>query len=478
MEIGWKEEMVNLLLDVIDKGLMNEETISQFTYNYLAALLETTYQLENGKEFYRKIKSYLENINIRRLRAQIKAKEKIIVGFIANYASSWIGDELYHLLNCSEEFEPYVFLIANHAPGQSDEEIKKEYAEHLEYFGARDMRVVQTLDLDSGVQYTWEQIGIKPQLCIWLTPWTALFREHFHLLLYSMDTVHTYIPYGIMIADNENGNFVYDQYDQLLHNMAWKNFEESKIAVDMARKYSFVGGRNAVYTGCPKMDGFYEKDVGEVNLWEALIKKSGNSGAKRIIYAPHHTLGDDEPLHFSTFASNYMFMVELAEKYQNETVWVFKPHPHLKYKAVKEGIFANMEEWYAYEQRWKNLENAEVMKEGMYHGLFMESDAMILDSISFLAEYLYVHKPLLMLRRDGQFYNDFGKQLMEIHYSAEGTDTKSIEQFLTDVVLAENDKRKKDREQFFIENLDYVRMTGKNAAANIFTQLKEGLMYE
>lgn len=468
-----KIQMVERLLDVIDGGLMDAETIGNFTYDYLQAFLDVTGQIENGRELYRKIKVYLENINLKKLRIQIACGKKVTVGFIANYASSWIGDELYWLLEKSEEFEPYVFLISNHLPGQSDEETCKEYVDHLAYFSARNMRIIQTMDPVSGVQYTWDQIGIKPQLCIWLTPWTALFRGDFHLLNYSLDVVHTYIPYGFMIAETERGDFVYNQYDHLLHNMAWKIFEESKMAVKMAQKYSFLGGSNAVYTGYPKMDSFYKKNIEEEDIWEALGRKAENSRAKRIIYAPHDTVGEDVAVFFSTFASNYMLMLELAEKYQDETIWIFKPHPHLKYKSVEAGIFADMDGWNDYEQRWKKLKNAEVMPEGQYHRLFAESDAMILDSISFMAEYLYVHKPLLILGRDEQYYNDFGRQLVKVHYRAEGTNQEEIENFLISVVLRGKDEKKGERELFFEENLDYVKETGKSAAANILERLME-----
>ena len=172
--MDWKEQMVNQLLDAIDIGYITEETIGKFSYAHLAMLREMTSKIENGKEFYLKIKSYLENINIQRLRRQ----EKITVGFIANYASTWIGNELYQLLEKSERFEPYVFLISNHN-GQSEEMIKEEYKQNLKFFWEQNLRVVQTLDLDTGKQYTWEEIGIKPEVCIWLTPWIDLFRDIF-----------------------------------------------------------------------------------------------------------------------------------------------------------------------------------------------------------------------------------------------------------------------------------------------------------
>ncbi len=188
----------------------------------------------------------------------------------------------------------------------------------------------------------------------------------------------------------------------------------------------------------------------------------------------HHTLVN-EVINFSTFASNYLYFLEIAEKFQDQTVWVFKPHPQLKYKAVREGVFKNVSEWDAYLEKWRKLKNACVVEEGMYHNLFLKSDAMILDSISFLAEYLYVHRPLLVLRKEGQYFNDFGNKLMEVHYSVQGTDKQSIEEFIENVVLNENDVMKNAREKFFIENLDYVDMLGQNAAANIFEHISREL---
>ena len=75
MDDNLKEAMVNDLLDVIDNKLLNEQTIGNFSYWYLQALLEITRELENGREFYTKIKSYIEQINIRRLMK----KEKIYI---------------------------------------------------------------------------------------------------------------------------------------------------------------------------------------------------------------------------------------------------------------------------------------------------------------------------------------------------------------------------------------------------------------
>ena len=170
-----------------------------------------------------------------------------------------------------------------------------------------------------------------------------------------------------------------------------------------------------------------------------------------------------------------MFMLELAKKYKNETVWIFKPHPLLKFKTIKDGIFANEDEWNAYEEQWRSLENGDVMECGTYSALLMESDAMILDCVSFLAEYLYTHKPLLFLKGSKQYFNDFGKDLIEVHYTADGTDGTAIENFVKEIVLGNQDTNLEKREKFFENNLDYVKKLGKSAATNIYEQISMSL---
>lgn len=58
-EMDKRMQRINLLLDTIDKGMMNEETIGYFTYVYLQDLLVVTRQMDNGRKLYREIKAYL-----------------------------------------------------------------------------------------------------------------------------------------------------------------------------------------------------------------------------------------------------------------------------------------------------------------------------------------------------------------------------------------------------------------------------------
>lgn len=459
------EKLASDLLDSINKGDLNENTISNFSYGHLNALMHECSKLKNGQKIFLIFKSYLESINISRLKKQ----EKIKIAFVVNYSSTWIGDELYRLLEASDRFEPYILLLSNHN-GQTDDMRLSEYYNNLKFFSKKGVNLIETIDED-GVQKHWADMDVKPQVYIWLSSWMELFKGDFFLLNYSLETLHAYIPYSYMLADNVRNKFVYNQYNHIIHNLAWRNFELSKLDLYMAGKYAFVGNENNVYTGYPRMDAFYKKKGSESELWNRLLLKSGNSSAKKIIWSPHHTVFDEGSIYFSTFATNYKFMLELAEKYQDETVWIFKPHPLIKYKSVQMGIFIDENEWNEYEAKWRSLKNADVVWDGDYAELFLESDGMINDSVSFLVEYLFTGKPLLFLRREEQVFNEANKMLSDVHYSVAGDDFEGIERFLKEVILEENDIRKDVRMRYFREHYDYKSEVGGYAVENIYRQL-------
>ena len=158
-------------------------------------------------------------------------------------------------------------------------------------------------------------------------------------------------------------------------------------------------------------------------------------------------------------------MLDFARKYQKDIVWVFKPHPTLRTKAVLAGIFKDDSEWEDYIKQWEDLGNAAYVNDGMYQDLMCKSDAMILDSISFLAEYMYTSHPMLFLKRKEQCFNEFGKLVVEQLYQAEGNDFAAIDEFLQKVVLKGKDEQLEKRKTFFLENLDYKNMNYKNANA-------------
>ena len=55
----------------------------------------------------------------------------------------------------------------------------------------------------------------------------------------------------------------------------------------------------------------------------------------------------------------------------------------------------------------------------------------------------------------------------------DGKSKEEIRKFVADIVIGQRDYKHKERQELFKENMDYVNMTGKTAAENIYNKLKE-----
>ena len=132
------------------------------------------------------------------------------------------------------------------------------------------------------------------------------------------------------------------------------------------------------------------------------------------------------------------------------------------------------EEWHDYIESWNALPNGETQISGDYTTVFQTCDGIINDSVSYLAEILYAHKPMLYLKSEEATFNDFGKSLEKIHYTCTGNDYKAIEEFIK-MIMEEDDPMKADRELYFNENLNYMKSNGMTASCYIYKYVKEAV---
>ena len=303
-----------------------------------------------------------------------------------------------------------------------------------------------------------EEVEVPTQdVLIFLTPYPLCVQPMFIAKNITLHTLVTYIPYGML-----SGSHHY-QY-QILTALAWKLFWETRRTLELYReKCKMFQG---VYTGYPKMDVFFERTDFHFDWKEA------QPHSRKIIWAPHWSIKGG--VEFSTFQWNYQFMYEYAKAHP-EISWVVKPHPNLVFNAVLTGLFPSEEAFDEYLNGWNELPNAKVVIGGYYYDLFMTSDAMILDSGSFITEYQYTHKPMLYLTRDTQQFSPLVDELMKVLYRVDGHDTDGIKKFIEDVVIGQNDFMSKARRKFFDKNLNYVKDNGMLAGECIFKVIDDEL---
>ncbi len=384
---------------------------------------------------------------------EISAKQKIKVGFVVYSSAMWSCDKLYRLFDEDSRFDPFLIVCSLKCGSVSAE--REVYESSLEFFKNKGYKTFSAADKPNGKL---SDFG-APDILIYLTPYTtALTPGCFNIAKIPLDKLCVYIPYSIIVSGTqklfENGTV----------NLAWKAFCESRSYFELMQANAELGGKNAVYSGFPGLDSLLEgQDKG-------LFK--GKPANKKIIYAPHFSIGDSG-IGFSTFKDNRRFMLELAQKTADSVSWVIKPHPRLKSECVKCGIFKSEKEFDEYIAEWDSLPNARSMFGGGYNELFKESDAIILDSASFLVEYQFTGNPLLFLTNSKQTFNPFGESVLSTAYKADGSDYQAIESFITETVINSNDPMKAQRKDFFEKELNYIEHNGGlTASEKIFSVIR------
>lgn len=375
-----------------------------------------------------------------KLAMNIRKKEKIKVLFILTSVGSWKTERLYLEMKNYPRFDPYILITE-----ANDEDETAELSLYLSGKGYDFRRSIKGEDLTE---------TIKPDIIFYQKPYSFYPLEDslkFYNYLYS--TVLCYVTYGF-----HNSNLAASN-NEMLQNVCFQNyFENADVAREIASAVDGKG-RNFLVTGLPPADEYLQDKSLVVDPWKKQeIKK------KRIIYAPHHSLPQDEGnwLHYSTFMSYGEFILSLAEKYQDQVQFAFKPHPLLRGKLEK---YLGVDWTNAYFNKWASLPNCQI-EEGDYAGLFRYSDAMIHDCGSFMAEYHYTGNPVMYLvtdeKRIRSILTHYCQLAFDLHYK--GRDLESIEHFIKNVIGGV-DPLKKQRKEYLNKYL--LPPEGETATHNI-----------
>lgn len=437
-----------------DMRSLDENFVNTHTYESLVQVKQRDLNL------FLEISHCVYDINVGRMRG----KDKLNITFLLKDSAEWSCEELYQKFSASPDMEVRI-AVAPFCMG-TRKTIFDTYQKTISYFQHRGMDVTGLYDMDRGEYLDWSCME-RPDILFLLNPHYQAFEQSADICRFPLSVLNVYIPYGMMIYGR-----VQDQFNQMSHMLCWKIFCESPIHKEMAKKYSDIGDSNVEVSGYVKMDSFYADSKAEESAWWKIARADSQASVKKIIYAPHYSIREGFA-GFGNFDKIYRKILAYAKDHKDTTSWVIRPHPMLRAQCVVEGLFKDEEEYDDYLQEWEDLPNASVSREGMYIDLFKTSDAMIVDSVSFLAEYLYAHKPMLFLTRDRQTFNDFGQKLREVLYTADGGDFDKICEFLEDVVLQEQDTMKEKRETFFRENLDYANRDAGLASDYIFHFIQE-----
>ncbi|KAA6340144.1 hypothetical protein EZS27_011968 [termite gut metagenome] len=360
---------------------------------------------------------------------KIRKKERVKVAFFVIHASVWKLDKVFQLMLNSKKFEPVIVICPYIVYGE--ECMLTDMREAYCYFMNKGYNTVQTYD-----EQTEKWLNVKKEIqpdIIFFTNPHKLTKEEYYITNY-IDLLTCYVPYSSMVS------YLYQmQYNQIFHNLLWLAFYVTALHKEIAQKYAKNKGSNVEITGYPFTDIFFDKSYVPKEKW-----KINNKAVKRIIWAPHHTIEDDFILNYSNFLCYSDFFKDLLSLYKDKIQIAFKPHPILKSKLYLRSDWGK-EKTDQYYEFWQNQDNSQ-LEEIDYVDLFLTSDALILDSGSFLAEYFCTGKPELYMmaseKARGQF-NMFGQILLNNVYLSESRN--DIIKFIEEIVLEGNDSMKDQR---------------------------------
>jgi hypothetical protein len=334
-----------------------------------------------------------------RLLAKLSDKKKIRVVFLAIHASVWKVDSVFIRMQEDPYFDVEILVCPyiNSGIEAMHEEMERTYA----FFMERGYPVRKSLKQEG----TWTLLEeLDPDIVFFTNPHNVTISEYYELAYFSYLTC--YVPYHHEVVSYDGD---IDQYDQVFHNAIWRIFAPHKYSLETYENKSHRKGKNVHVAGYPMMELLFS-DFGEVTAQDDAWKNCDER--LRIIWAPHHTI-DSAELPYSNFLKYAERIKDLAVQHQGSIVWSFKPHPVLKAKLYDHRQWGK-ERTDAFYNFWEGQEFTQ-LDIGEYVNLFKQSDALVHDSGSFLAEYLYFRKPVLYLmskNNNMSFFNEFGERAL------------------------------------------------------------------
>jgi len=359
-----------------------------------------------------------------------KSDRPIRVCFFVLLSSVFPGEPLFCKMLEDPKFSPFIVIIPDTQRG--DENMKAQMIKCYNELSAKYKQVFMAYDEKSN---TYTDYKDMIDIVCMVSPYDRMTHK-----FYTLDYLKEYCLSIFFNYTFSTLTYVHEVIRTDFMSQIWKVFLETDECLEELKKEQKIHGRNAVVSGYIKMD----------NL-PRVTKQEGRR--KKIFICPHHTVMGWSKLDLSHFLVYHELFLELPLMFK-DVDFVFRPHPLLFVNLKKFSIWSTAE-IDRYISKIESLPNMIYDQSGSYYEAFAESDGMIHDCGSFIAEYLYTEKPACyMLKNISQLEDTFlpiGKECMQNHYHA--YTKEDIISFIQNVVIDGNDTMKKDRVNFVNKKL-------------------------
>ena len=245
---------------------------------------------------------------------KIKNKEKIRVVFLAIHGSVWKYDSVFQRMVRDPYFEPEILVCPDFLYGE--DQMLSEMYKTFQHFETKGYKVRKSRRDDA----SWLPLSdLSPDLVVFTNPY-ELTVSPYYAKAYSR-YLTMYVPYFFMATTHAHEG----AFSTPMLNAMWRIYWPHQFAYEAFNALSQGNGRRSSrLTGYPAVEALLTPDHKLISqAWKT------QSGKKRIIYAPHHSITNDESS-LSTFLRLGVSIKTFAEHHNQQVQWSFKPHPHLK----------------------------------------------------------------------------------------------------------------------------------------------------
>ncbi len=341
---------------------------------------------------------------------ELKLKDKIKIKFIAYKVSQWKLSQLIDEFKKMDRFEVEILVYPDKSLNtwSADYEYAKSYFKN-KYRGTVPIYTLETENREDIADIVFFTKPIDDGRSGTISNYP--------------NSLKCYIPYSAYCDNNPQL-----QYNKIFHSKLWRHYVPTKYHYNYGLRYGARKDnlkKTGLITHCALTNPSRSDIIKSNSLWARAKNR------KKVIWAPHHTI-KESTIHtnHSTFMLYCDYFLSLASSLEEQIFIIFKPHPNLRHELNK---VWGTERTNKYFDIWNGLANGYVY-EGPYVPLFHGSDCMIHDSVSFMAEYLLMHKPVGYLQKKTKtrrnFINSFGEKCLEFHTLLENED--QIRQFIFD----------------------------------------------
>ncbi len=396
-------------------------------------------------------KKYKQNIPIILNELKLKAKHsKIKVCFYVVFDSSFSAYSIYEKMFTDDMFEPFIVVIPDVARGNDNmlSQLEKTYNS----LNSKYNNVYMSYDYNtkSFTDYT-----DKIDIVCFANPYDNMTYKYYNSIhLINNNKLYFFINYAYSGRTKYDITFFRMSFIQ----NAWKYFIESN------------GCYNEIIKANPKLKSI--EITGYSKMDKIANIKQVKRDRKKIIIAPHHTVTEWKGgLNLSNFLRFADLFLELPKMYPNID-FVFRPHP-LLFVNLTNNVWGK-DKVEKYLTKLTSNSNVTYDTSDDYFDTFINSDGLINDCGSFLAEYFYTDNPqcyMLTANTYNDEFLDYGKQMLDNCYQA--FTKEDIIKFIDDIVINGNDKIKQQRKKYANEHIKY---NFPNATNMIIESIKNSIL--